>query len=183
MPEGKDPDDILSVGGGLEIMEKILASATLLPDFIWELANRNFLVKTENGRVRADKWLRAEYEKIPDLMLKNEYLLTLKNREWSEWNKYRHTIKPEMRTPDPSDRQARLVSEIAQRYPDIYEANFELLGVADTSEPVDTKMTRESATKIVKEIALNKQLQSLIAENTPPEEIQKLKDAILDLWN
>jgi DNA primase len=180
MPAGKDPDDLLRAGGD---MNEIIDAASALPDYVWSLANKNFLVKTESGRVLADKWIRAEYEKIPDLLLRNEYLLTLKNREWEEWNKYRHTIRPEMKAPDPSARQSRMVAEIAQKFPDLYEHNFELLGVADSSDPADTKMTREQAEKIIREIALNRQLQNLIAEHAPAEQIQRVKDRILDLWN
>ena len=183
LPDGKDPDDILRLDGGAEKLSKIMDDAPLLPEYMWALANKNFLVKTENGRTQASKWIRAEYEKIPDILLKNEYLLTLKNREFGEWNKYRHTIKPEMQAPDPTMRQARLVSEIAAKFGDIYEANFELLGMVDTTDAPDTKMTRDAAVKIVKDIALNKQLQSMIAENAAADEIQRIKDAILDLWN
>jgi DNA primase len=180
MADGKDPDEVLSAGGD---MNGVISAAKPLPDFVWDLANMDFPVMTENGRVRADKWMRGLYEKIPDVMLKNEYLATLKNREWDGWNKYRRTIAPEMKTPDPAGRQARLVAEIARKFPDLYESNFELLGVADTSGTADTRMTRETAVKIIREIELNKQLQNMISEHVPAEQIQKIKDEILDLWN
>ncbi|MDR1071127.1 MAG: toprim domain-containing protein, partial [Rickettsiales bacterium] len=184
MTDGKDPDEVLSASdGGSAAMEKIIAMAKLLPDFVWDLANANFPVMTENGRVRADKWTRGLYEKIPDLMLKNEYLATLKNREWDGWNKYRRTIAPEMKTPDPSGRQPRLIAELARKFPDLYESNFELLGVADASEPCESRMTREQAVKIIRELELGRRIKNLVAEHAPAEEIQRVKDEILDLWN
>ncbi|MDR2268954.1 MAG: DNA primase [Rickettsiales bacterium] len=180
MPDKKDPDEVLSKGGD---MNEIINSAKLLPNFVWELANKTFAILTESGRVQAGRWIRLEYEKIPDLFLRNEMLTTLKSREWDSWNKYRHVIVPEMKTPDPSARQARLIAEIRIKFPDLYEQNFELLGVADSSEPCDSRMTRETAQKIIREIELNKRLENLAAEHAPAERIQKIKDEILDLWN
>lgn len=179
MPDGKDPDDVLLAGGD---MDGIIGAAAPLPDFVWGLANKDFPVMTENGRVRADKWIRGLYEKIPDAMLKNEYLATLKNREWDGWNKYRRTIVPEIRTPDPAERRARQIGEIARKFPDIYDANFELLGIADSPESSDSGMTREQAEKIVRGLELERQLRNLIAEYAPAEEIQRIKDEILEIW-
>jgi DNA primase len=183
MPDGQDPDSIISNSkDGAETMRKIISGAKVISDFVWGLANRDFPVSTESGRVRADKWIRAEYEKVPDLLLRNEYLATLKSREWDEWNKYRRTVKPEMRAPDPAARQQSQIAEIKQKYPDIYEENFELLGPA-AAAPSDTKMTRATAEKIVKGLELDRRVQNLIAAAAPADEIQKLKDQILDLWN
>lgn len=179
MPDGQDPDSVI-VGGG--DMAKILNDAKLISDFAWGIANRNFLIKTEAGRARADKWIRAEYEKIPDPLLKNEYLLTLKNREWDEWNKYRRKVSPKMAAPDPTGRKAKQIAEIKQKFPDLYEENFELLGMTDADAP-DTKMTRDAAVKMIKGIELERQIENLKAERAPAEEVQKLKDQILDLWN
>jgi DNA primase len=182
MPDGKDPDEVLSAAKGVGVMDKIITSAKLIPDFAWELANKNFLIATESGRVRADKWLRAEYEKIGDLRLRNEYLKTLDNREWDEWNKYRHTVKPKMEAPDPSKKRIAQIAEIKRKYPDLYESNFELLGTIDAVPPADTGMTREYAEKIIKSMGLEYQLKSLIVSHARPDEIQKIKDQILDLW-
>lgn len=183
MPDGQDPDSLLATTDGHKKMTSIINGAITLSDFMWRTANRNFLIKTENGRIMAGRWLRGEYEKIPDPTLRKEYLLTLKGREWDEWNKYRHTIRPNMKAPDPTTRQSRLVSEIAQKYPDLYEKNFEILGTPDLSAVEDTKMTRDRAEKIIHEIALNAQLQNLMHEHADAELIQQIKDQILDLWN
>jgi hypothetical protein len=92
-----------------------------------------------------------------------------------------------MKTPDPTARQARLVSEIARKFPDLYEENFELLGatepLADGSDPCDTGMTRETAVKVIKGAALEMRMKNMIAERAPAEQIQRIKDEILDLWN
>ncbi|MDR1027258.1 MAG: DNA primase [Rickettsiales bacterium] len=176
---GKDPDEILTAGGS---MDPIINAAAALPDFVWTLANNNYPVMTESGRVNADRWLRAEYEKIPDLMLKNEYLLVLKNKEWEQWNKYRREIKPEMRAPDPTDRAAHLVNEIARKFPELYGDNFELLGAADPSDPYESRMTEETAKKVIREIALKKQLDAMISESAPAAQIQSVRDQILEIW-
>jgi len=181
MTGGKDPDEVLRGGGD---MGRIINGAKSLPDFGWGLANKNFAVATEAGRVQADRWLYAEYNKIPDLKLREEYLSTLKNREFDEWKRFRRTIAPEMKAPDPTKRQAGLIAEIAEKFPELYEANFELLGVLPPDVPhADTGMKRERAVKIIKEIELKKQLDGLISDRAAPAAIQRVKDAILDLWN
>ena len=197
---GKDPDELLRsappvVGGSAQgvadpraageanPMNAIIDSAAALPDFIWTLANKNFPVMTEAGRVNADRWIRAEYEKIPDVMLKNEYGLVLKNKEWEQWNKYRRTIRPEMRAPDPSERASRLVNEIARKFPDLYAEHFETLGPADFSDPSESRMTKETALKVIKEIDLKKQLDAMLAEGAPADAIQAVKDKILEIWS
>jgi DNA primase len=180
MTNGKDPDEVLSSGGD---MNKIIDAAQLLADYVWDLANKSFPTTTEPGRARASKWLHEEYNKIPDLILRNEMLVTLKSREWDGWNKYRHTIVPKMKTPDPIAREQKMIAEIAQKFPELYDAHFETLGKVSISDPCDTGMTIETARKIIIDIKLNKQLKNLIAEHAPAEDIQKLKDKILELWN
>ena len=177
---GKDPDEILRSGGD---MAGLIDGAKNLPDFIWEIANRNYMTATEHGRVMADKWLRAEYDKIPDLLLKNEYNATLKNREFDEWKKFRRTIVPEMKIPEISGGKKKIIAEIAHKFPDLYEQNFELLGTVVDVDFVDSKMTYIAAEKHIKGIELERQLKNLIAERAPASEIQKIKDQILDLWN
>jgi len=56
-------------------------------------------------------------------------------------------------------------------------------GVKIPSSAPDTKMTREVAVKKIKEFELNRQIRNLEAEFASPDQIQKLKDQILDLWN
>ncbi|MDR2770009.1 MAG: DNA primase [Rickettsiales bacterium] len=182
MSGGKDPDELLRSGvAGGSAMAAIIDSAKLLPDFVWDLANRNFSVRTESGRVRADRWIRSEYEKVPDAGLKNEFLTTLRSREWDAWKRFRREIVPEMKAPDPSGQQIRIIAEIAAKFPDIYERNFELLGTV-TSGAADTGMSRQTAEKHVAAIALKKQLENLVAEHASAVEIQRVKDAMLELW-
>jgi DNA primase len=180
MTNGKDPDEVLSSGGD---MNKIIDASQLLADYVWDLANKNFLTQTEPGRARASKWLRDEYTKIPDLVLRNEMLVTLKSREWDGWNKYRHTIFPKMKTPDPITREQKMIAEIAQKFPELYDAHFETLGKVSISEPCDTGMTIETARKIIIDIKLNNEIKNLKREHAPAEEIQKLNDKRLELWN
>ena len=178
MADGKDPDELLSGGGD---MNSIIDSAILLPDYLWQLANKNFTVMTEQGRVQADKWLRGEYEKIPDLLLKRELLLTLKDKEWNSWKKFRREIQPEIEVPDPILTYQRQIAEIAEKYPDLYDENYEVLGELNLSDPSDSGMTRDHAQKFIKKIALNKQLKNLINEHAKAEEIQKIKDLLLEI--
>ena len=181
VPAGSDPDDIIRKGGDMSL---ILNDAKLLPDFIWDIANTEFPVMTESGRTRADKWMRAEFEKIPDVLLKNEILATLKNRTFKEWNKFRRTIVPEMRAPDPLDRRARIIQSIAALFPDLYDANFELLGqvVADDENEV-MSIKRDWAEKFIQEAHLQRQINDLVASGAPHDEIQVLRDRIFEIWN
>jgi len=179
VPAGKDPDEIIRTGGDMNV---VLNAAMPLPDFLWSRANAEFPVRTESGRVNADKWLRAEYEKVPDLMLRNEMLATHKNKTFQEWNKYRRVITPEMKAPDPTDRRAKIIAEIADKYVDLYDDNFEILGLV-TAEAPDTRMTRDAAEKHIREFQITAEINKLVAVGAPYAEIQKLRDQILDVWN
>ena len=52
---GKDPDEILKKTDGAAEMKKIIDSAEALVDFLWDIANKNFLISTPGGRTRAEK--------------------------------------------------------------------------------------------------------------------------------
>jgi len=176
---GKDPDDIIRSGGDMDV---VLKAATALPDFLWSRANTEFAIRTESGRVNADRWLRAEYEKIPDLMLRGEMQATLKNKTFQEWNKYRRVIIPEMSVPDPGGLRAKIIAEIAEKYADLYDKNFELLGLVQVEAP-DTKMSRVVAEKHIQEFYVTAQIERLAATGAPYVEIQALRDQIFDIWN
>ncbi|MDR0967799.1 MAG: DNA primase [Rickettsiales bacterium] len=85
---GKDPDEILRSVGGENKMRKIIDSAKSLTDFLWELANRNYVVATPNGRALAEKFIKSLIEKIPDFTLRGEYKKEFDIRKFNNWHKW-----------------------------------------------------------------------------------------------
>jgi DNA primase len=82
---GKDPDDILRGADGQKIMGDIINSAISLVDFLWDFANKNYLIKTPGGQTMAHKFLMDWCEKIFDFDLKNKTKKYFKDLEWQTW--------------------------------------------------------------------------------------------------
>jgi DNA primase len=86
---GTDPDDILRRDGGKKIMDEVIKSAIPIVDFLWNLANKNYLINTPGGRAQAEKFLRTECEKIADPNLKNEFKQEFDQRKFNQWHKWK----------------------------------------------------------------------------------------------
>ena len=70
-------------------MKQIIDSAIPLVDFLWQIANKNYLINTPGGRANAEKFLRAEIEKITDPTLKNEFRQEYDQRKFNDWHKWK----------------------------------------------------------------------------------------------
>ena len=129
---GKDPDEILRKNNdGKKLMESIINSAIPLTDFLWNLANKNFLVSTPGGRAQAEKFLKAELEKITDPNLKNEFIKEYDQRKFNQWHSWKRANSKEQRAnvdiPKVDSIVQKQLSEIAAAYPELVEKHSEFL--------------------------------------------------------
>ena len=90
---GKDPDEILRKEGKSG-MENIINNAIPLVDFLWNIANKNYLVNTPSGKVQAEKFLKSHTDKITDNLLKSEYEHEYDKRKFNEWHKWKKSRSP-----------------------------------------------------------------------------------------
>ena len=97
---GKDPDEILKTSGA-DAMRKIIDDAMSLTDFLWELANKNFIVSTPGGRAQAEKFLDGQLEKIADQELRKHYKQEYDKRKFQNWQSWKRAPKtPSIKLPD-----------------------------------------------------------------------------------
>jgi DNA primase len=159
---GKDPDEILrnqrTADGGQ--MREIIDSAISLADFLWLLANKNFLISTPGGRAGAEKFLRVEVEKISDQSLKNEFLKEYDQRKFNQWHKWKRTQgadnKPRADMPKADGLIQKQLSEIAAAYPELIEKHAEFLIKigAQFAGGADPEQTNRASTETSATIAL-----------------------------
>ena len=128
---GKDPDDILKETNGREKMKKIIDSAQPLVDFLWNLANKNFLIATPGGRTRAEKFLTTEIKKITDPILRAEFDKEYNQRKFNQWHKWKKKTITQKQTIDKLPKVNNLTKNtlygIATKYPDLIEKHSEFL--------------------------------------------------------
>ncbi|NMA32833.1 MAG: hypothetical protein GX944_02800, partial [Alphaproteobacteria bacterium] len=128
---GKDPDDILKETHGREKMKKIIDSAQPLVDFLWNLANKNFLITTPGGRTRAEKFLTTEIKKITDPILRAEFDKEYNQRKFNQWHKWKKKTITQKQNIDKLPKVNNLTKNtlygIATKYPDLIEKHSEFL--------------------------------------------------------
>ena len=128
---GKDPDDILKETNGREKMKKIIDSAQPLVDFLWNLANKNFLITTPGGRTRAEKFLTTEIKKITDPILRAEFDKEYNQRKFNQWHKWKKKTITQKQNIDKLPKVNNLTKNtlygIATKYPDLIEKHSEFL--------------------------------------------------------
>ena len=82
-------------------MRKIINDAMPLVDYLWEMVNNNFLVKTPGGRAQAEKFLKKELDKIADPDLKSEFEKEYNSRKFNTWHKWRKLdVASNIKLPD-----------------------------------------------------------------------------------
>ncbi len=164
---GKDPDEVLKTAG-TDAMRKIINSATPLVDFLWELANKNFVVATPGGRSQAEKFLKQKTEKISDQNLRHEYEQEYNSRKFNSWHKWKKTNKPSAPAVPMVDAltQNTLIfitnkfPEIAERYGDFLAS----LHISFDGNVPDINLDARGAEKYIVSLKLQKYLQKLQAQ-------------------
>lgn len=170
---GKDPDEVLKTGGR-DAMQKIIDGATPLFDFMWEIANKDFITATPGGRSQAEKFLNTESEKISDNNLKKEVLHDFSNRMFNQWHKWKKSDKKiDIKLPSVDDVTKNTLIYITNAFPDVterYSDFLQTLNIDFDGQTNDLGWTASAAEKYIVSLKLQRHLERL--------KIQR-KDALL----
>ncbi len=163
---GKDPDEILK-SGGESAMRKIIDDATSLTDFIWDLANKNFITTTPGGRAQAEKYIKNLTDKITDINLRREYENEYNNRKFNAWRKWKKTDKnstTNVAMPDIDTLTRNTVIYITNNFPEIAERYGDFLATLNMSfDDVvpDMNLDANAAEKFIVSLKLQKYIERL----------------------
>lgn len=164
---GKDPDEILKTAGA-DAMRKIIDDAMNLTDFLWELANKNYVVSTPGGRTQAEKFLDAQIEKIADPELRKQYKQEYEKRKFQNWHSWRRAPKTvNIKLPDIDVITKNTLVYIVNKYPELAERYLEFLGTLgvdfDGTAP-ELNMDINGAEKYLVSLKLQRYLEKLNAQ-------------------
>ena len=164
---GKDPDEILKTSGA-DAMRKIIDDAVGLTDFLWELANKNYIVSTPGGRAQAEKFLDAQIEKIADPELRKQYKQEYEKRKFQNWHSWRRAPKTvNIKLPDIDAITKNTLVYIVNKYPELAERYLDFLGTLgvdfDGTAP-DLNMDIGAAEKYLVSLKLQRYLEKLNAQ-------------------
>ena len=164
---GKDPDEILKTSGA-DAMRKIIDDAMSLTDFLWELANKNYVVSTPGGRTQAEKFLDGQIEKIVDPELRKQYKQEYDKRKFQNWHKWKKTTKlPDVKLPDVGAVTKNTLVYIVNNFPELAERYMDFLGTLgvdfDGTAP-ELNMDAGAAEKYIVSLKLQRYLEKLNAQ-------------------
>ena len=164
---GKDPDEILKTSGA-DAMRKIIDDAVGLTDFLWELANKNYIVSTPGGRAQAEKFLDAQIEKIADPELRKQYKQEYDKRKFQNWHSWKRAPKTvNIKLPDIDAITKNTLVYIVNKYPELAERYLDFLGTLgvdfDGTAP-DLNMDIGAAEKYLVSLKLQRYLEKLNAQ-------------------
>lgn len=164
---GKDPDEILKTSGA-DAMRKIIDDAVGLTDFLWELANKNFIVSTPGGRAQAEKFLDTQIEKIADPELRKQYKQEYDKRKFQNWHSWKRAPKTvNIKLPDIDAITKNTLVYIVNKYPELAERYLDFLGTLgvdfDGTAP-ELNMDINGAEKYLVSLKLQRYLEKLNAQ-------------------
>ena len=161
---GKDPDEILKKSGK-DAMDTIINNATGLTDFIWDIANKNYIVSTPGGRAQAEKFLKSQTDKITDISLRAEYENEYNSRKFNQWHKWsRKSNAPEIAVPEIDAITRNTLVFITNKYPEIAERYAEFLATLNISldgDAPELNLDAVAAEKYIVSLKLQKYLERL----------------------
>lgn len=161
---GKDPDEILKTGG-VDAMRKIIDDAVPLVDYMWEMVNNQFLVKTPGGRAQAEKFLKKELDKIADPDLKSEFEKEYNSRKFNAWHKWKKTdVSANIKLPDIDAITKNTLIYIVNNFPELAERYLDFLGslgVDFDGAAADLNMDIAAAEKYIVSLKLQRYLEKL----------------------
>lgn len=165
---GKDPDEILKTGGA-DAMRKIIDDSVPLVDFLWNLANTNFVVATPGGRAQAEKFLDTETEKLTDATLRAQVQKEYDARKFNQWNKWSKKKKdaPQVSMPKVDEITRTTLIYIANTFPALGERYGEFLaslGVDFDAPARDMQMNLDTAERFIVSVKLQKYMEKLATE-------------------
>ena len=190
---GKDPDEILKTSGA-DAMRKIIDDAVALTDFLWELANKNYIVSTPGGRAQAEKFLDGQIEKIADPELRKQYKQEYDKRKFQNWHSWKRVPKAvNIKLPDIDVITKNTLVYIVNKYPELAERYLDFLvtlGVDFDGTAPDLNMDVGAAEKYIVSLKLQRYLEKLNAQkreftnqllagdDSAREEIKRINDEI-----
>ena len=190
---GKDPDEILKTSGA-DAMRKIIDDAVALTDFLWELANKNYIVSTPGGRAQAEKFLDGQIEKIADPELRKQYKQEYDKRKFQNWHSWKRVPKTvNIKLPDIDAITKNTLVYIVNKYPELAERYLDFLvtlGVDFDGTAPDLNMDVGAAEKYIVSLKLQRYLEKLNAQKreftnqllagdeSAREEIKRINDEI-----
>lgn len=192
---GKDPDEVLKTGGA-PAMQKIIDDAMSLIDFLWQIANTNYLVKTPGGRVQAEKFLDTELKKIQDKKLQFEIEQEYKKRAFNEWRSWKKVDAPKIKLPDTDLVTKNTLVYIVNNFPDIasqYADFLATLNISFDETAPDLGWEYKAAEKFIVSLKLQRyraaleqelkiKMQGMInGENYTNEELTDIKKKITEI--
>lgn len=163
---GKDPDEILTKSG-TDAMRKIIEDAIPLTEFLWDLANKNFITSTPGGRAQAEKFLDNTIEKIVDTELKKHYKQEYDKRKfqhWQSWKRVKKTI--DVKLPDIDGITKNTLVYIVNTFPELAERYLDFLstlGVDFDVKVTDLNLDFAAAEKYIVSLKLQRYLEKLNA--------------------
>ena len=173
---GKDPDEILK-NSGADAMRTIIDASENLTDFLWNTANNNYIVSTPGGRAQAEKFLKTETSKIPDIALRAEYENEYNSRKFNQWHKWsRKPQSAQVAVPEIDAITRNTLIFITNKFPEIAERHAEFLAKLNISldgDASDMNMDARGAERYITSLKLQNYLKKL------QEQKQKLTTDIL----
>lgn len=173
---GKDPDEILK-NAGADAMRTIIDASENLTDFLWNTANNNYIVSTPGGRAQAEKFLKTETSKIPDIALRAEYENEYNSRKFNQWHKWsRKPQSAQVAVPEIDAITRNTLIFITNKFPEIAERHAEFLAKLNISldgDAPDMNMDARGAERYITSLKLQNYLKKL------QEQKQKLTADIL----
>ena len=164
---GKDPDEILKTAG-VDAMRKIIDDAISLTDFLWELANKNYVVSTPGGRAQAEKFLDGQLEKIVDPELRKHYKQEYDKRKFQNWQSWKRAPKAiNIKLPDIDAITKNTLVYIVNKYPELAERYLEFLGTLGVDfdgDAPELNMDIGAAEKYLVSLKLQRWLEKLNAQ-------------------
>lgn len=164
---GKDPDEILKTAG-TDAMRKIIDDAISLTDFLWELANKNYVVSTPGGRAQAEKFLDGQLEKIIDPELRKHYKQEYDKRKFQNWQSWKRAPKAiNIKLPDIDAITKNTLVYIVNKYPELAERYLEFLGTLGVDfdgDAPELNMDIGAAEKYLVSLKLQRWLEKLNAQ-------------------
>lgn len=165
---GKDPDEILR-NSGTDAMRKIIDDAVPLVDFLWNLANTNFVISTPGGRVQAEKFLKNELEKITDNDLKSEMIKEYEKRKFENWRKWKRDNNiVNIKIPDVDAVTKNTLVYIVNTYPEMVERHGDFLATLNIDfggTAAELDLSLNDSEKYIVSLKLQRYMQRLNIQN------------------
>ncbi len=167
---GKDPDEILK-SGGMDAMQKIINSAVSLIDFLWEIANKNYITSTPGGQSQAEKFLDREIDKITDIKFKSAIKSDYDKRKFDAWRKWKRGDNKNINisVPDVDDITKNTLIYAVNTYPDLIDIYGDFLATLNIEFDVPViqmNLTRDSAEKYIVSLKIQRHIKKLQNEKT-----------------